>query len=229
MNSSTSIPRHVGIIMDGNRRWAKSRGLAVIKGHAYAVENTVEELIEKAGEMGVEYLTMWAFSTENWNRDDKEVSGLMSLFRMSLATKVDKFIEKGARLNLIGDINRFDVDIREGMLKAIKKSEINKKITVTFALNYGGRDEILRAVNRAIELGNKVNETEFGELLDTKNIPDVDYIIRTGGVQRMSGFMPWQGVYAEYYFTNTLFPDFSKEKFVEAIEEYGVRQRRFGK
>lgn len=236
MNKVIKVPRHVGIIMDGNRRWAKKQGLSAIKGHAYAVDKVVERLIEKAGEMGIEYLTMWAFSTENWNREKEEVSGLMNLFRKALATKVGRFIAKGARLNLIGDIGRFEKDLREGIEKAIEKSKHNTKITVTFALNYGGRDEILRGIHKILNDKSqmytntrKLTEAEFGEYLDTAGMPDPDLIIRTGGVQRMSGFMPWQAVYAEYYFTEELFPDFTPDKFEEAIKEYGRRQRRFGK
>ena len=148
MLDTQNIPQHVAIEMDGNRRWAKKRGLAAIAGHAYAVDKVVEKLIERAGELGVKYLTLWAFSTENWQRDEVEVSGLMNLFRKALMTKVKKFIAKGARLQLIGDMSRFAPDIQEGMKKAIEASQTNDKITVTFALNYGGRDEIVRAVNR---------------------------------------------------------------------------------
>ena len=141
MLDTNNIPKHIGIIMDGNRRWAKAKGLPAIAGHAYAVENTTEALIERAGEMGVKYLTLWAFSTENWGRPEDEVSGLMNLFRKALETKVAKFIAKGARLRMIGDMSRFSADIQEGMKKAMVASEQNDKINVTFALNYGGRDE----------------------------------------------------------------------------------------
>ena len=207
--------------MDGNRRWAKAKGLPVIAGHAYAVEKTVEELIERAGEMGVEYLTLWAFSTENWGRAEDEVTGVMNLFRKALQNKVGKFIEKGARLKLIGDMSRFSPDIQEGMKQAMLASEKNTKITVAFALNYGGRDEIKRAV--------EVGGVDFEKHLDTKEMPDPDLIIRTGGEQRTSGFLMWSGAYAEWYFTDLLFPDFTPEKLDLAIEEYQKRQRRYGK
>ncbi|MFH1244501.1 MAG: polyprenyl diphosphate synthase [bacterium] len=221
MLDTNNVPKHIAIIMDGNRRWAKKQGLAAIAGHAYAVDKVVENLIERAGELGVKYLTLWAFSTENWNRDEKEVTGLMNLFRKALMTKVEKFIAKGARLRLIGDMSRFAPDIQEGMKKAIEASNKNDKITVTFALNYGGRDEI----KRAVEKGGK----RFEKYLDTAGTPDPELIIRTGGEQRMSGFLMWQSAYSEWYFTETLFPDFGPAEFDKAIEEYQGRQRRFGK
>jgi undecaprenyl diphosphate synthase len=220
-NNNQMIPKHVGIIMDGNRRWAKARGLNALAGHGKAMEETVECLIEAAGEMGIEYLTLWAFSTENWGRSEDEVTGLMNLFRKALMTKVEKFISKGARLKIIGDMSKFSLDIQEGMVQAMKKSELNTKITVVFALNYGGRDEVKRAVEKG--------GTEFEKHLDTADIPDPDLIIRTGGEQRLSGFLMWSSVYSELYFTDTLFPDFDKAKLQEAIEEFQTRQRRFGK
>lgn len=221
MLAKNIIPTHVGIIMDGNRRWAKKRGLAAIAGHGVAVDNTVESLIERAGELGVKYLTLWAFSTENWGREEEEVTGLMNLFRKSLQTQVAKFIAKGARLKTIGDLSKFAPDIQEGLKKAEYESSKNEKITVTFALNYGGRDEIKRAVEKAGE--------NFEKYLDTAELPDPDLIIRTGGDLRLSGFLMWSAAYSELYFTETLFPDFNKEEFDKAIEEYQSRQRRYGK
>ena len=207
--------------MDGNRRWAKKKGLGVIAGHAYAVENTVEQLIERAGELGIKYLTLWAFSTENWGRPEDEVTGIMQLFRNALMTKVQKFLEKGAKLKMIGDMSKFSTDIQAGMKKAMVASSQNDKITVTFALNYGGRDEIMRAVER--------EGSEFEKHLDTAGMPGPDLVIRTGGEQRTSGFLMWSAAYSEWYFTETLFPDFTPEKLDEAIEEYQSRQRRYGK
>ncbi len=231
MLDKNTIPTHVAIIMDGNRRWAKSKGLPAIAGHAYAVEHTTEELIERAGEMGVKYLTMWAFSTENWGRAEEEVAGLMNLFRKAIETKAGRFIAKGARLRLIGDMSRFSEDIQMGMKRVIAESEKNEKITVTFALNYGGRDEIKRAVNRLVSdsAGQQAGISDIEKYLDTAGMPDPDLIIRTGGDYRLSGFLMWQAAYSELYFTDTLFPDFTPEKFEFAIEEYQKRQRRFGK
>lgn len=215
------MPQHVAIIMDGNRRWAKKRGLAAIAGHAYAVDKVVENLIERAGELGIKYLTLWVFSTENWDREQEEVNGLMNLFRKALMTKVEKFIAKGAKLQMIGDITRFAPDIQEGMKKAMAASEKNDKITVTFALNYGGRDEIKRAVAKG--------GSDFGKYLDTAGMPDPELIIRTGGEQRTSGFLMWSAAYSEWYFTEKLFPEFTPEELEKAIDEYQQRQRRFGK
>ena len=233
----TKLPKHVGIIMDGNRRWAKSQGLGTIAGHAKAVDSTTENLIERAGELGIEYLTLWAFSTENWNRDRNEVDGIMKLFRRALSSKVEKFSQQGARLQMIGDMSRFDADIQEGMKEAMEVSQDNTNIVVTFALNYGGRDEILRAVRKILssehsllqgsELG--ATEKDLEKYLDTAGMPDPDLIIRTGGEKRLSGFLTWQSVYSELYFTDVLFPDFSPSELDKALMEYEERQRRFGK
>lgn len=216
--------------MDGNRRWATQQGLNILKGHEFVVENVVENLIERCGELGIPYLTLWVFSTENWKRDKTEVKGLMQLFRNALKTKVERFIAKGAKLNWIGDIGAFPQDIQDGLESARKASAHNTKITVTYALNYGGRDEILRAIRYlSPEQAKNLTEEQFGQLLDTKDLPDPDLIIRTGGEKRMSGFMAWQATYAEYYFTDTLMPDFTPEKLEEAIDDYQQRRRRFGK
>lgn len=221
MLDNKQVPRHVAIIMDGNRRWARERGLAALAGHTEATDKTVEALIERAGERGVEYLTLWAFSTENWERDRREVDGLMNLFRKALMTKVERFIKQGARLRLIGDISRFAPDIQQGMQEAIAASEGNTKITVTFALNYGGRDEIKRAVEKG--------GVDFEKYLDTANLPQPDLIIRTGGERRTSGFLMWSAPYAELYFTKALFPDFTSQELDQAISDYQGRQRRFGR
>jgi undecaprenyl diphosphate synthase len=221
MIDKTKIPTHVAILMDGNRRWAKAKGLGAVAGHAFAVDSVVEQLIERAGELGIKNLTMWAFSTENWGREKDEVNGIMNLFRKALMTKVKKLIEKGARLKMIGDMSKFAPDIQEGMKQAMEASEKNTKITVTFALNYGGRDEIVRAVAKG--------GGDFEKYLDTAGMPDPDLIIRTGGEQRLSGFMMWQSAYSELYFTETLFPDFGPAQLDIAVEEFQRRQRRFGK
>lgn len=231
MLDTKNIPQHIAIIMDGNRRWARKQGLAAISGHAYAVDKVVEKLIERAGELGVKYLTLWAFSTENWGREKEEVEGVMNLFRKALMTKVEKFIVKGARLKMIGDISRFAPDLQEGMKKAMAASEKNDKITVTFALNYGGRDEIIRAINHLTikPLDHLITAQEFEKYLDTAGVPEPDLIIRTGGEQRTSGFLMWSGAYSELYFTDKLFPEFNSVELDRAIEEYQGRQRRFGK
>jgi len=217
----TKIPKHVAIIMDGNRRWAKAKGLSAVGGHNYVVDKVIEPIIQHAGDMGIEYLTLWAFSTENWKRDPIELSGIMELFKRGIMEKLGALIDKGARLRFIGDLSKFGEELQKGMKKAVEKSKNNKGINVTFALNYGGRDEIVRAV--------KKGGVEFEKYLDTVGVPDPDLIIRTGGEQRMSGFMMWESAYSEFYFTETLMPDLTTEKFDQAIEEYQSRARRFGK
>jgi len=231
-----ALPQHVAIIMDGNRRWAKQKGLPVVMGHKKVVEDRIEELIDHAGHLGITHITFWAFSTENWERPDDEVSGVMNLFRLALTKYAQKMIDKGARLRVIGDLSRFAPDIRAGMEQFMEKSKNNSAITVTFALNYGGRDEIIRAFNKMLEVNNKtqmtndkLTESYFESFLDTAGMPDPDLIIRTGGEQRLSGFMLWQSEYAEFYFTETLMPDFDIKAFDDAVEEYGNRERRKGR
>lgn len=223
--------KHVAIIMDGNRRWAKQKGLQSVKGHEQAAKKSIEPLIEKCASLGIPYVTFWAFSTENWKRDETELNGLFDIFRFALGSLALRFIQKGARLKILGDINRFPKDIAQKCLDMINKSSKNHKITVTFALNYGGRDEILRAIKKIVK--NKIpvdsiNEELFSSYLDTSGIPDPDLIIRTGGEQRLSGYLPWQSVYSELYFTPTLFPDFTPDQLIFAINEFLKRDRRFG-
>jgi undecaprenyl diphosphate synthase len=223
--------KHVAIIMDGNRRWAKAHGLDPIKGHEQAAKNAVEPLIEKCAELGINFVTFWAFSTENWKRDETELKGLFDVFRFALGPLAIRFIQKGARLRILGDINRFPSDIAKKTLDIINKSAKNNKITVTFALNYGGRDEILRAVKKLVTdkiSPEKIDETLFSSYLDTAGIPDPDLIIRTGGEQRLSGYLPWQSVYSELYFTPIMFPDFTPDQLTLAINEFLKRDRRFG-
>lgn len=223
--------KHVAIIMDGNRRWAKQKGLNPVDGHEYAAKNAIEPIIEKCVELNIPYVTFWAFSTENWKRDETEIKKLFDVFRFALGTLAIKFIQKGAKLRILGDINRFPSDIAQKSLEMISKSSSNSKITVTFALNYGGRDEILRAVKKIIKNQvpeNQINEELFSSYLDTAGIPDPDLIIRTGGEHRTSGYLPWQAVYSELYFTPTLFPDFTPQEFQKALNDFTIRDRRFG-
>ena len=226
------LPRHVAIIMDGNRRWAKDRGLGSTEGHRQAALNTIEPIIEKCGELGVKYVTFWAFSTENWKRDEEELKGLFDVFRLGLASLAARFIQKGANLRILGDINKFPTDIANKTLEMMNLSKKNDKIYVTFALNYGGRDEILRAVKKIVAEKldpEQITDEVFSSHLDTAGIPDPDLIIRTGGEQRTSGYLPWQSVYAELCFVPTLFPDFSPDEFELAIIWYQQRDRRMGK
>jgi len=230
--------------MDGNRRWARERGLPVLAGHKKVADDILIPLVEYAAKREISFITFWAFSTENWERDSKEVRGIMEIFRHILKMKWKRLDEKGVRIKVIGDISKFSDDIKESLVAVEEQTKNNKKITAVFALNYGGRDEIIRAANKAISYQlsairqkNKAGISEnwrlttedFSQYLDTAGIPDPDIIVRTGGEQRLSGFLPWQGVYSELYFPSWYMPEFDYEKLDEVIEEYGKRQRRFGK
>lgn len=233
--TNTNLPKHIAIIMDGNRRWARGKKLPEFEGHRIG-EQRIEPIIDTAIEMGIPFLTFWAFSTENWYRSKKEVAFLLSLYRYQLNQKMDNFHKKKVRINVIGNIAMFPADIREKTAQWMEKTKNNKKITVNFALSYGGRDEIIRALNKwrnnltMKQLNNEaMTEEQFSNYLDTAGQPDPDLLIRTGGQQRLSGFLLWQLEYAELYFTDTFWPDFTPDKFKGAIEDYSVRQRRFGK
>lgn len=236
MKKSTSKKlQHVAIICDGNRRWAKQRGWKVFKGHEYAVDHTMDELTDAAIEFNIPYLTFWIFSTENWKRAKIEVDYLMDLFRRIFDEKVEKLHDKDIRVKVIGDRTKLATDIQERIERGEQKTKNNKTLIVTLALNYGGRDEIVRATQQIIadvkkgELQSEnLDEEKFALYLDTVDIPDPDLIIRTGGEQRLSGFMSWQHQYAEFYFPELTFPDFGRDALREAIEEYNHRQRRFG-
>lgn len=228
-------PNHVAIIMDGNRRWARAHKLPIIMGHRKAAYEMIEPLADAAIEWGISYITLWAFSTENWHREKSEVEGLLSLFRETLTENINDLHKKGVRVKAIGDIAKFPADIYQKLLDGEEQTKKNTKLTLTLALNYGGRDEIVRAVNKLRESGKwgvesgSIKKEDISNNLDTANIPDPDLIIRTGGEQRLSGFMMWQSEYSELYFTEVYFPDFSKEEFQKAVEEYKRRQRRFGR
>lgn len=235
-------PTHVAIIMDGNRRWATSRGLAAVMGHDKAVRDVIEPIVDRAIELGIKFLTFWAFSTENWKRDKTEIQALMRLFREGLDKLGSKLHQKGVRLNIIGEMEKFPDDIQKKAARYVESSRGNKKITVSFALNYGGRDEILRAIRKLLteilkgptlqisrsDLEKLISEQSFARFLDTAGLLDPDLIIRTGGEMRLSGYFPWQSVYSELYFTNTLWPDFTPAEFDKAIADYENRERRFG-
>jgi undecaprenyl diphosphate synthase len=223
-----TVPQHIAIIMDGNRRWAKEHNLPPIAGHQYAVNQVLEPLIEHAVTLGIRYLTFWAFSTENWSRDPVEVSGIMRVFRDGIKKFGLKMHKKGIRIKTIGDMSKFSPDIRKSMQDLTTLTQHNRRITAIFALNYGGRDEILRAFGKMQE-NSKFISGKFSEFLDTAGIPDPELIIRTGGEQRLSGFLLWQSEYSELYFPKWYMPDFTPEKLDEAVAEYAFRQRRFGK
>jgi len=216
------IPNHVAIIMDGNRRWAKEHNLPAIEGHRRVATHVLEPLIEHAADIGVKYLTLWAFSTENWKRTAEEVRGIMKLLRWGFDSYGMRMHKKGMKIKVIGDIEKLDKDIQESLNKLIELTKNNKRITVIFALNYGGRDEILRAVAKA---GNE----NFFQFLDTAGIPDPDMIVRPGGEKRLSGFLLWQSEYSELYFADWYMPEFTAQRLGEAIREYYLRKRRFGR
>lgn len=227
----TSIPKHVAIIMDGNRRWARAHGLQILQGHQKVAQEIIKRLVRQAIKRGVKYLTLWAFSTENWQRDKSELTGLMALFREAFGQNAKELHELGVKLNLIGDLDAFPADIQTGVKNWLDKTSRNDNITVTLALGYGGRDEILRAIKKLVNSqvpAAEITEVKISQTLDTTGLPDPDLIIRPGGEKRLSGFLTWQSVYSELYFTSTLMPDFDEVAFDQALAEFDSRTRRFG-
>lgn len=226
------VPKHVGIIMDGNRRWAINHKMPVVRGHFHG-EKAIEPIIDMAIEKGISTLTFWAFSTENWHRERKEVFFLVSLLRQMLDQKFKAFHLKQVRVKFIGNISSFPADIQKKINEWTEKTESNTKITVNFALSYGGRDEIVRAIKKWYKNSKleeqELTKEEFEKFLDTAGQPDPELIVRTGGEKRLSGFLLWQIEYAELYFTDILWPDFTPQQFLIALAEFDRRQRRFGK
>jgi undecaprenyl diphosphate synthase len=222
------IPKHIAIIMDGNRRWAKAHGLPPLAGHERVANEILEPLVEHAAKRGVKYITFWAFSTENWRRSGAEVSGILKIFRHVIAKRWQRLHEKGVRVRTIGDLSKFPKDIRDELTDVVEQTKNNKTITAVFALNYGGRDEILRAIRRTRDPEGMTGEA-FDALLDTAGIPDPEMIVRTGGEQRLSGFLLWQSEYSEFFFPSWHMPEFTPEKMDELLSEYARRSRRMGK
>ncbi|HSA84128.1 MAG TPA: polyprenyl diphosphate synthase [Patescibacteria group bacterium] len=222
--------QHVAFIMDGNRRWARKRLLPLLAGHTKGYQ-AIEPLIDHAHKKGIMHLSFWAFSTENWNRDKKEVDVLLHIFRkLFVGDLIKRLHSNGVRVKVLGDITAFPTDIVENLEKVLDLTKNNTAITVNIGLNYGGRAEILRAVNRLIEDKKKnIDEKMFSSYLYTKDQPDPDLIIRTSGEERLSGFLPWQSVYSELYFPDVLWPDFSVKEFDKALEDFEKRKRNFGK
>lgn len=230
----TPTPKHVAIIMDGNRRWARNRGLAEIEGHRKGVER-IKELVQYAAKTGIKSITFWAFSTETWTRNPNYLDGLFSLFRHVLNDRKDFFdelINSGGKIHILGDVSKFPADIVNKIGEYLKlPGPTEKIIDVNIALNYGGRDELLRAFRKIIENGYGAKDITvelINQFLDTAGQPDVDLMIRTSGELRTSGYLLWQLNYAEFYFTKTYFPDFGLEEFKKALEDYATRDRRFG-
>ncbi|MBQ3573199.1 MAG: isoprenyl transferase [Clostridia bacterium] len=229
-----NIPKHIGVIMDGNGRWAKKRGLPRSAGHKQGAK-TLEMIADYCGSIGVEVLTAYAFSTENWSRPKEEVNALMDLLYDYLSQAEQRFGEKDCRLVISGDISKFSDKIKDVMAHAMDVTKNGKKITINLALNYGGRDEIVRAVRHIgedIKSGNlscdDIDEELFGKYLDTNGMPEVDLIIRPSGELRLSNFLLWQAAYAEFWFSDICWPDFTPADMDAAIIDYQKRNRRFG-
>jgi len=229
-----NVPQHVAIILDGNGRWAKKKHLPRNVGHAQG-SKTVEKIIEDANDMGIKYLTVYAFSTENWKRPQDEVNALMKLLRDYLKICIKRANKNNMKVRVIGDISGLSEDLQQKILELEEVSKNNTGINFTIALNYGSRDEMVRAMKAMtddIEAGNlkkeDITEDTFKNYLDTKELPDPDLLIRTSGEERLSNFMLWQLAYTEFYFTDVLWPDFNKKELKKAIEYYNGRDRRFG-
>ena len=224
----TTVPSHIAIIMDGNRRWAKKRNLPIAAGHKAGAE-TLQKIIEVSMELGIKYLTVYAFSTENWKRDPKEVNDLMNLLREYLVKLEKDNEDKNSRICVIGDITRLDEDLQEKIKALQDKTKNNDGIVINVALNYGGRDEIINAIKRlSLEEIKELDADKFGKKLYTYLSPDPDLIIRTAGEQRLSNFLLWQCAYSEFWYTDVLWPDFSKKTLEKAIFDFGKRNRKFG-
>lgn len=226
----TKLPTHIAIMMDGNGRWAKKRYLPRMAGHRAGTEN-LRTIIKACVEFGVKYLTVYAFSTENWTRPADEVEGLMGILADALEKELSELHEQGVRLRHIGRLERLDPKVSEKIKAAIELTKNNDRLIMNIAWNYGGRDEIIGAVQRIIADGveaDMITEEVFSHYLFTYPSPDPDLVIRTSGEQRTSNYLIWQSAYAEWYFTPVLWPDFNREQLIKAIVEFGNRKRRYG-
>lgn len=228
------VPQHIAIILDGNGRWAKAKGMPRNYGHAQGSKN-VERICEEAWRMGIKYLTVYAFSTENWSRPESEVAALMKLLRNYMKTCLKTAEKNDMKIRVIGDIDPLDDDIKRRIRELEEATADNGGLNFTIALNYGSRDEIVRASRKMAEDcaegrldPESIDETVFESYLDTHGIPDPDLMIRTSGEQRLSNYLLWQLAYSEFYFTDVPWPDFTKEELEKAVEEYNHRHRRFG-
>ena len=228
------LPKHIAIIMDGNRRWARAKGMPVAFGHREGAK-VLEKIVRHANEIGLEYITVYAFSTENWKRSTEEVSTLMTILRTYLKDCVKKSMKNNVRCRVIGRREELSADIIESIENLEQKTKNNTGLQFTIAINYGGRDEITRAVRKlATKVSNHelapedITEEMISKNLDTWELPDPDLLIRTSGEQRLSNYLPWQLAYTEFYFTDVHWPDFNKEELIRAFEKYNKRERRFG-
>jgi undecaprenyl diphosphate synthase len=228
--SHDQIPTHIAIIMDGNGRWALSRGLPRLAGHRAGTEN-LRRVIEACIEFGVRYLTIYAFSTENWGRPPEEVQGLMRILENVIDRELQELHDQGVQIRHIGRLDRIQPSLHQKVLNAIERTKNNTRLVLNVAFNYGGRDEIVCAIKHMIENGVEpadVTDEMVSQYLFTAGVPDPDLIIRTSGELRGSNFLIWQGAYSEWYFTPTYWPDFDKAELARALDEYKRRQRRFG-
>jgi undecaprenyl diphosphate synthase len=224
------IPTHIGIIMDGNGRWALARGLPRLAGHRAGTEN-LRRIIEACIEFGIKYLTIYAFSTENWGRPLEEVQGLMRIFEDVIDHELQELHDQGVQLRHIGRLEQLKPSFREKVLRALELTKHNQRLVLNIAFNYGGRDEIVCAIQRILEDNVKPEEVTaelVNKYLFTAGVPDPDLIIRTSGELRGSNFLLWQGAYSEWYFPSTYWPDFDREELRKALEEFGRRERRYG-
>ena len=233
-SSPPMLPRHVAIIMDGNGRWAQARNMTRIKGHQASVER-VRQIITNSPDLGIKYLTLYAFSTENWKRPAGEVSALMLLLRQYIKKEMQELYEKGVCARFIGERSRLEAPLKKLMEQLEHKTADNTRLYLNIAINYGSRDEMTRAVRhlaRQVQQGklevDAIDAQSLSDCLDTKHSPNPDLVIRTGGDQRLSNFLLWQSAYAEYAFTSTLFPDFDTQEYKEIVESFSARERRFG-
>ncbi len=227
---TSPVPRHVAIIMDGNGRWAQRRNLPRLKGHSAGISN-IRPVIEDFAKHGVEYLTLYAFSTENWARPPEEVQGLLEFLAAAIRDETQYFHERGVRLVHIGRIDRLSPDLQTSIREAVDLTGSNTNMTVCIAFDYGGRAEILTAIRQMLRDGidpTSVDERLVSDYLYTRNIPDPDLIIRTAGEMRLSNFLIWQSAYSEYYFTPKAWPEFDQEEVRNSLQAYSQRQRRFG-
>ncbi len=229
-----NIPRHVAIIMDGNGRWAKSKHLPVLEGHRKGAE-ALRQAAYYAKDKGISYLTVYAFSTENWRRSKIEVTGLINLIRFNIKQHLQELIDKDIKIKIIGDLLSFPEDVRLLINDAVAKTACNTSLTLSIALNYGGRQEIIRSAQclaKDVQEGRiapqDIKEENIEEYLYTKGTPDPDLLIRTSGEERISNFLLWQSAYSEFYFPSVYWPDFGEKEFDEALKIYSSRQRRFG-
>ena len=224
------LPEHVAIIMDGNGRWAKQRGLARSQGHKEGL-NSAKRIVAQAASLGIKYITLYTFSTENWKRTQEEVGYLMTLIKGHLRAEFQFYKDNGIKIEHIGDLSGLPKDVQKEILNAKKDTEHFTGTTCVLAINYGSRDEIVRGIKKLVENNVKtedITEKLISDSLDIKDLPDVDLMIRTGGEERLSNFLLWQCAYAEFLFTDTLWPDYTENEFIEDIIKFQKRNRRFG-